>query len=131
MSARYAYYDRDADIAWLGTGESENVLSEEVNWGPDGCSHGPAALDGTHGLRRPLSSGSPLHPARTSPCVRRRLGPAHPQSWTHDRGISHRVDHDASTDAVVALEVWNASKRLPQAVLDALPAPAAPHSAVA
>ncbi len=75
MSPRYAYYDRDADIAWLGTGESENVLSEEVNWG--------------------------------------------------------LIDHDASTDAVVALEVWNASKRLPQAVLDALPAPAAPHSAVA
>ena len=75
MSARYAYYDRDADIAWLPTGEAENVLSEEVNWG--------------------------------------------------------LIDHDASTDAVVALEVWNASKRLPQAVLDALPAPAAPHSAVA
>ena len=75
MSAHYAYYDRDADIAWLGTGESENVLSEEVNWG--------------------------------------------------------LIDHDASTDTVVALEVWNASQRLPQAVLDALPAPAAPHSAVA
>jgi uncharacterized protein YuzE len=75
MSARYAYYDRDADIAWLPTGESENVLSEEVNWG--------------------------------------------------------LIDHDASTDRVVALEVWNASKRLPQAVLDALPAPAEPHSAVA
>ncbi len=73
MSARYAYYDRDADIAWLPTGYSENVLSEEVSWG--------------------------------------------------------LVDHDAATDEVVALEVWNASKRLPSAVLDALPAPTAPHSA--
>lgn len=34
VSARYAYYDRDADLAWLGTGDSEDVLSEEVNWGP-------------------------------------------------------------------------------------------------
>ncbi len=75
MSARYAYYDRDADIAWLPTGESENVLSEEMDWG--------------------------------------------------------LIDHDATTDEVVALEIWSASKYLPQAVLDALPAPAAPHSAAA
>lgn len=65
MDARYAYYDRDADIAWLPTGYSENVLSEEVSWG--------------------------------------------------------LIDHDATTDEVVALEVWNASKRMPRAVLDALP----------
>jgi uncharacterized protein YuzE len=65
MNARYAYYDRDADIAWLPTGYSENVLSEEVSWG--------------------------------------------------------LIDHDATTDEVVALEVWNASKRLPRAVLDVLP----------
>jgi hypothetical protein len=30
MSARYAYYDRDADIAWLPTGDSDDVLSEDV-----------------------------------------------------------------------------------------------------
>ena len=29
----YAYYDRDADIAWLPTGDSESVVSEEVEWG--------------------------------------------------------------------------------------------------
>ena len=75
MSARYAYYDRDADIAWLPTGDSDDVLSVEVGWG--------------------------------------------------------LIDHDATTDEVVALEVWEASKRLPQAVLDALPAPATPHSAAA
>jgi|HubBroStandDraft_4_1064222.scaffolds.fasta_scaffold23014_3 uncharacterized protein YuzE len=76
MSTRYAYYDRDADIAWLPTGESEDVLSEETSWG--------------------------------------------------------LIDHDATTDEVVALEIWTASKRLPQAVLDALPAPgAASHSAAA
>jgi uncharacterized protein YuzE len=33
MSARFAYYDRDADIAWLPTGDSEDVVSEEVEWG--------------------------------------------------------------------------------------------------
>jgi uncharacterized protein YuzE len=79
MSARYAYYDRDADIAWLPTGDSDDVLSEDVGWG--------------------------------------------------------LIDHDATTDKVVALEVWEASKRLPQAVLDALGGrdsdPPAPHSAAA
>lgn len=33
MNARFAYYDRDADIAWLPTGDSEDVVSEEVDWG--------------------------------------------------------------------------------------------------
>jgi uncharacterized protein YuzE len=33
MSDRLAYYDRDADIAWLPTGESSDVVSEEVEWG--------------------------------------------------------------------------------------------------
>lgn len=63
----YAYYDPEADIAWLPTGDSECVVSEEVEWG--------------------------------------------------------LIDHDATTDEVVAVEIWVASKRLPQAVLDALPRP--------
>ena len=29
----YAYYDRDADIAWLPTGESDDVVSERVPGG--------------------------------------------------------------------------------------------------
>ena len=33
MSARFAYYDREADIAWLPTGDSDDVISEEVDWG--------------------------------------------------------------------------------------------------
>ena len=33
MSAKFAYYDREADIAWLPTGDSTNVVSEEVEWG--------------------------------------------------------------------------------------------------
>ena len=33
MSAQFAYYDRDADIAWLPTGNSDDVVSEEVEWG--------------------------------------------------------------------------------------------------
>ena len=75
MTARYAYYDREADIAWLPTGYSEDVLSEQVDWG--------------------------------------------------------LIDHDASTDEVVALEVWDASTRLPRTLLDALPAPGASHSTAA
>jgi uncharacterized protein YuzE len=33
MSAKFAYYDREADIAWLPTGDSTDVVSEEVEWG--------------------------------------------------------------------------------------------------
>ncbi len=29
----YSYYDPQADIAWLPTGASERVVSEEVEWG--------------------------------------------------------------------------------------------------
>lgn len=29
----YAYYDREADIAWLPTGPSSEVVSEKVEWG--------------------------------------------------------------------------------------------------
>lgn len=30
---RYAYYDRDADIAWFPTGSSEDVVSQRVKGG--------------------------------------------------------------------------------------------------
>ena len=73
MSPRFAYYDREADIAWLPTGDSQDVVSEEVEWG--------------------------------------------------------LIDHDARTDKVVAIEVWSASKRLPQEVLATLPAPASYETA--
>lgn len=33
LPSRFAYYDRDADIAWFPTGESDDVVSERV---PDG-----------------------------------------------------------------------------------------------
>ena len=33
LASTFAYYDRDADIAWFPTGESDNVVSERV---PDG-----------------------------------------------------------------------------------------------
>jgi uncharacterized protein YuzE len=33
MTAKFAYYDRGADIAWLPTGDSSEVVSEEVEWG--------------------------------------------------------------------------------------------------
>ena len=75
MSARFAYYDRDADIAWLPTGDAADVVSEEVEWG--------------------------------------------------------LIDHDSGTDAVVAVEVWSASKRLPAGLLATLPAPASTHGAAA
>ncbi len=74
MTARYAYYDREADIAWFPTGESSDVISERT----------------PGGLR----------------------------------------DYDRATHALVALEIWDASTRLPATLLDALPAPVA-HSAAA
>lgn len=75
MVGMYSYYDPEADIAWLPTGDSESVVSEEVEWG--------------------------------------------------------LIDHDAATDEVVAVEIWAASKRLPQAILDALPGPGKPHNVAA
>lgn len=75
MGTRFAYYDREADIAWLPTGDSDDVVSEEVDWG--------------------------------------------------------LIDHDSDTDAIVAVEVWSASKRLPASVLEALPTPSAARGAAA
>jgi uncharacterized protein YuzE len=75
MSDRFAYYDREADIAWLPTGQSDQVVSEEVEWG--------------------------------------------------------LIDHDSGSDAVVAIEIWSASKRLPPELLEKLPAPAGTHGAAA
>lgn len=60
-----AYYDREADIAWFPTGESDDVVTEEV----------------TDGLR----------------------------------------DYDRVTRELVAIEIWQASTRLPGSLLDALP----------
>jgi uncharacterized protein YuzE len=75
MNSMYAYYDPDADIAWLPTGHSDNVVSEEVEWG--------------------------------------------------------LIDHDSSTDEIVAVEIWGASKRLPAAILGALPRPGKHHGIAA
>jgi uncharacterized protein YuzE len=71
----FAYYDTEADIAWLPTGESDDVVSERV----------------PGGLR----------------------------------------EYDRTTHALVAIEVWDASTRLPSNLLDALPAPGAPQTAAA
>jgi uncharacterized protein YuzE len=50
--------------------------------------------------------------------------------------VSERVpgglrDYDRTTRRLVALEIWDASTRLPRTLLEALPAPAASHSAAA
>ncbi len=50
--------------------------------------------------------------------------------------VSERVpgglrDYDRLTHALVAIEVWDASTRLPRTLLEALPKPAAPHEAAA
>ena len=71
----YAYYDPDADIAWLPTGQSDDVVSERV----------------PGGLR----------------------------------------EYDRTTRNLVAIEVWDASTRLPRTLLEALPAPSSPHTAAA
>jgi uncharacterized protein YuzE len=41
------------------------------------------------------------------------------------------IDHDSGSDAVVAIEIWSASKRLPPELLEMLPAPAGTHGAAA
>ena len=74
-TAMFAYYDTEADIAWLPTGESDDVVSERV----------------PGGLR----------------------------------------EYDRATRTLVAIEVWDASTRLPQSLLEALPAPSAPRTAAA
>lgn len=53
-----------------------------------------------------------------------------------DDVVSERVpgglrEYDRATRKLVANEVWDASTRLPRTLLEALPAPAAPHSAAA
>lgn len=50
--------------------------------------------------------------------------------------VSERVpgglrEYDRSTRALVAIEVWDASTRRPQSLLEALPAPSKPHTAAA
>jgi uncharacterized protein YuzE len=50
--------------------------------------------------------------------------------------VSERVpgglrEYDRTTRRLVAIEVWDASTRLPRTLLEALPAPAAPQSAAA
>jgi uncharacterized protein YuzE len=50
--------------------------------------------------------------------------------------VSERVpgglrDYDRETRTLVAIEVWDASTRLPKTLLDALPAPAAARGAAA
>ena len=72
---RFAYYDRDADIVWFPTGESNDVVSERV-------------LDGLH-------------------------------------------EYDRTTRDLVAIEIWDASTRLPASLLDALPMPERTHPATA
>jgi uncharacterized protein YuzE len=71
----FPYYDREADIAWFPTGESDDVVSERV----------------PGGLR----------------------------------------DYDRTSHKLIAIEVWDASTRLPASFLEALPAPTAAHGAAA
>lgn len=53
-----------------------------------------------------------------------------------DDVVSERVpgglrDYDRATRQLVAIEVWDASTRLPANLLEALPAPEQPHSVAA
>ncbi|HEY4811531.1 MAG TPA: hypothetical protein VIH71_10790 [Solirubrobacteraceae bacterium] len=53
-----------------------------------------------------------------------------------DDVVSERVpgglrEYDRASHALVAIEVWDASTRLPRTLLEALPSPTAPQSAAA
>jgi uncharacterized protein YuzE len=53
-----------------------------------------------------------------------------------DDVVSERVpgglrDYDRGTHKLVAIEVWDASTRLPASILEALPTPSAAHGAAA
>jgi uncharacterized protein YuzE len=53
-----------------------------------------------------------------------------------DDVVSERVpgglrEYDRASHALVAIEVWDASTRLPRTLLEALPSPASPQSAAA
>jgi len=53
-----------------------------------------------------------------------------------DDVVSERVpgglrEYDRTTHRLVAIEVWDASTRLPQTLLEALPSPSTPQSAAA
>lgn len=53
-----------------------------------------------------------------------------------DDVVSERVpgglrDYDRTSHKLVAIEVWDASTRLPASILDALPAPSAAHGGAA
>jgi uncharacterized protein YuzE len=67
---RFAFYDRESDIAWLPTGPPGDITGEKTDWGI--------------------------------------------------------VARDVKTGAVVSIEIWSASKRLPKEILDALPEPVGP-----
>lgn len=65
--------------------------------------------------------------------IAKRTSPGSPTGESDDV-VSERVpgglrDYDRTTHALVAIEVWDASTRLPRTLLEALPAPSAPHSA--
>lgn len=33
IPVRFAYYDRDVDIAWIPTGSSQDIVGDEQSWG--------------------------------------------------------------------------------------------------
>jgi uncharacterized protein YuzE len=33
LSDRFAYYDRQADVVWIPTGRSDDVVNEKTDWG--------------------------------------------------------------------------------------------------
>ena len=58
MSAKFAHYDREADIAWPPTGGSRDVVSEEAEWGLIDAPGGGIAGVYSRSEAKPLKTGN-------------------------------------------------------------------------
>jgi uncharacterized protein YuzE len=133
----YAYYDPQADIAWLPTRSSKSVVSEEVGWGlidHDEETDEVVAFEIWAASRRlprtlldalPGPRNSRNHPGPTKPlhydpeidiasiCIEDGRAVSNEYPW----GL---IDRDEDTNRLMGFVIWKASAVLPAEMIDAL-----------